>query len=399
MQIIRGLSPDFAEFLEGELRRADRENLRRRLVPLERASTTDVRSKGAVIRNFSSNDYLGLSTHPALQQAARDAIERSGAGSAASRLVCGSLPEHEHLETSIARFKRTEAALSFSSGYAAALGTIPALAGSRDIIILDKLCHACLVDGARLSGATLRVFPHNDMTALEERLRWARKHHPESRVLILAESVYSMDGDIAPLETMVGLKDAYRAWLLLDEAHGVGVLGADGRGLADLTGLNDRIELQMGTLGKALGASGAYIAGTVALREFLINRARSFIFSTAPAPAAAAAATAAIELLENPATAHPLLEALHQNITHFCETANLPHSPTPIIPVILKSEAAALKAARDLNEAGFLVPAIRFPTVPRGTARLRITLSSAHTRQDISALAAALLPLQTQAAS
>jgi 8-amino-7-oxononanoate synthase len=349
-----------------------------------------VESGGRRLHNFSSNDYLGLANHPAVCRAAQEAIQSAGAGAGASRLICGTLPPHLKLEADLAQFKRCEAALGFSSGYAAALGAIPALVGKGDVIILDKLCHACLVDGARLSGATLRVFPHNDLPALEARLAWARKAHPRSRALILAESVYSMDGDLAKLADIVELKERYGAWLLLDEAHGVGVLGEGGRGLADALGLGHRIEVQMGTLGKALGSSGAYVCGKSSLREFLVNRARSFIFSTAPPPSAAAAASAAVAMLSNPETAKPLIAALHHNVKRLCKNLDIPQSPSPIVPIILGSEDRAMAASARLRDAGFLVPAIRFPTVARGQSRLRVALSAAHTKAAVDALAAAL---------
>jgi glycine C-acetyltransferase/8-amino-7-oxononanoate synthase len=278
------------DFLAEKLEEISRRSLRRHLQALEGPQGIKVRRDGRELLNFSSNDYLGLANHPALRDAAMAEWDMGGFGSGASRLVCGTLSAHEELEAAIADFKRTPAALSFSSGYAAALGTIPALCGAGDVVILDKLSHACLVDGARLSGATIRVFHHNDLGKLESHLRWAREKHPRARVLVVSESVYSMDGDLAPVVEMVSLKERFGAWLLLDEAHAVGVLGEEGRGLADREGVADRIDIQMGTLGKALGAHGAYICGSEALREFLINSARSFIFSTAqPAPVAAAA--------------------------------------------------------------------------------------------------------------
>lgn len=353
---------------------------------------------GRSLVNFSSNDYLGLANHPALEEAAR--AEAGGFGAGASRLVCGTLAAHERLEEVIAGFKRTPAALTFSSGYAAAMGTIPALCTKDDVIVLDKLCHACLVDAARLSGAHLRVFPHNDLSKLESHLRWANATHPQARVLVLAESVYSMDGDHAPLREIVELKDRHGAWLFLDEAHGVGVLGAHGRGLADAAGVADRIEIQMGTLGKALGAHGAYIAGSTSLRQFLINRARSFIYSTAPPAPVAAAARAAIEILSSSEGA-ARLAALWDNIRALPRAiSNLPEcdsralsitSPqSAIIPIIIGSEERAMSASAALLHEGFLVPAIRYPTVSRATARLRITLSAEHSPEDIAGLAAAL---------
>jgi len=380
----------FEDFLQSQLRQITEAGLLRKPSMVSPAQGSVVQSGGQTLQNFSSNDYLGLANHPAVKKAAQEAIDRAGAGTGASRLICGTLPEHLQLEADVARFKRCEAALGFSSGYAAAMGAIPALMGKGDVIILDKLCHACLVDGAHLSGATLRVFPHNDLSALESRLLWARKTHPQAKVLVLAESVYSMDGDLALLSEIVELKDRHSAWLLLDEAHGVGVLGEGGRGLADAVGVAHRVELQMGTLGKALGSSGAYLCGAASLREFLVNRARSFVFSTAPPPSAAAAASAAIALLSDPPTAGNLISSLHKNVQRLCMNLQLPPSPSPIVPIILGAEETAMQSSARLREAGFLVPAIRFPTVARGQARLRITLSSGHTDTAIDDLASAI---------
>lgn len=315
--------------------------------------------------------------------------ERAGFGSGASRLVCGTLAAHERLEEAISGFKRAGSALCFSSGYAAAMGTIPALCSREDVIILDKLCHACLIDAARLSGAQLRVFPHNDTGKLESHLRWASTRH--GRVLVVAESVYSMDGDVAPLREIVDLKDRYGAWLFLDEAHGVGVLGAGGRGLAEQSGVEGRIEVQMGTLGKALGAHGAYIAGRRLLRDFLVNRARSFIYSTAPPAPVAAAAAKAVEILGG-AEGASLIESLWNNIRNLGAALEMPEPPSAIVPVIVGAESAAMSAGENLLESGFLVPAIRYPTVAKGSARLRVTLSAAHTAQDVASLAKVLKP-------
>jgi glycine C-acetyltransferase/8-amino-7-oxononanoate synthase len=308
-------------------------------------------------------------------------------------LICGNHREHERLDEALARFKGTEAALSFSTGYAAAVGVIPAVAGAADVVILDKLCHASLVDGARLSGANVRVFPHNNLEKLTSHLRWAREKFPSGRVLVVVESVYSMDGDVAPLREIVELKEAYGAWLMVDEAHGVGVLGPSGRGLAEALGLSARIEIQMGTLGKALGSSGAYICGSNALRDFLINRARSFIFSTAPSPATAAASRAAVEILESPA-GKELVARLWANISALATELPRSAAESAIFPVVIGDELAAVDSSRLLREAGYLVPAIRFPTVARGSARLRIALSAAHRREEIKGLAGTLRGLQ-----
>jgi 7-keto-8-aminopelargonate synthetase-like enzyme len=235
----------------------------------------------------------------------------------------------------------------------------------------------------------MRIFPHNDLNRLESHLSWAAKSHPGRRVLVLAESVYSMDGDLAPLRGIVELKDRFGAWLFLDEAHGIGVLGKNGRGLAEAEGLADRVEIQMGTLGKALGAHGAYVAGSRLLRGFLVNRARSFIYSTAPPAPVAAAAGKAFEILAAPEGAR-LVESLWTNIRCLCSARKTPEAASAIVPAIIGDEAAAMAASADLLDAGFLVPAIRYPTVAKGTARLRITLSAVHTEADVLALARAL---------
>ncbi len=366
----------FDRFLGSELERIAAAGLRRSLRVLDSPQGPEVFCDGRPLTNFSSNDYLGLATHPKLRKAAQIALEETGTGIGASRLVCGTHVYHQRLETALARFKQTEAAVTFSSGYSAALGTIPALVGKSDVVILDKLCHACLLDGARLSGASLRVFPHNRLEVLESHLRWAAEVHPAARVLVVIESVYSMDGDRSPLREMVELKDRFGAWLFVDEAHGVGVVGEHGRGLADELGVSDRIEVQMGTLGKALGSSGAYICGSVALRDYLINRARSFIFSTALPPHCAAAARSAVELLES-AEGASLVKMLQRNIVAVASGLQA-RGESAIFPIVLGSEELALSASRSLLSEGFLIPAIRYPTVAPGAARLRITVTAAH---------------------
>jgi 8-amino-7-oxononanoate synthase len=346
--------------------------------------------------NFASNDYLGLANHPALREAAIHAVERFGAGAGASRLICGSLAPFHELEEALAAFKRTEAALVFSTGYAAALGAITALLGKDDVLILDKLVHACIVDAARLSGAKLRVFAHNDLNDLEAKLKWAdslsrAKDSATRRTLVATESIFSMDGDAAPLREIVTLKHRYGAWLMVDEAHATGVLGASGRGLADALGVSSQIEIQMGTLGKALGASGGFICGSRLLIEFLVNRARSFIFSTAPVPAAAGAALAGLSLAHSAEgdsrrlTLRSLVADLHRQIGQ-------PHltAPAAITPLIIGNESQAVAAAAALRDQGFFVPAIRYPTVAHGSARLRLSLTSAHQPADVAALTRAL---------
>lgn len=253
------------------------QGLWRELRPLDEVSGVTVRADGRKWINFSSNDYLGLSHSAEMQQALAEGIAKYGGGSGASRLVCGTHRAHAEFEEALANYKGTEAALTFSSGFAVALGTIPALMGAGDTVILDKLCHASLVDAARLSGATIRIFPHNHLEKLERLLQTA-----QGRVLVVTESIFSMDGDAAPLREIAKLKARYGAWLLVDEAHAVGILGPQGRGLAAALGVDQQVDLHLGTLSKAFGLSGGYLAASRQVIDLLINRARSFIYSTAP---------------------------------------------------------------------------------------------------------------------
>ncbi len=365
---------------------------------------TQVDSK--TLLNFSSNDYLGLANHPLLKEAATRGIERYGAGSGASRLICGSLAPHHELEQAIAAFKGTEAAIAFSSGYAAALGTICALIDAHDVIVIDKLVHACIVDAARLCGAELRVFPHNDLNGLAKILRWADRRNAglgarrRPRTLIVTESVFSMDGDFALLRELLDLKEQHGAGLMLDEAHATGLYGEKRRGLAEEFGVADRIEVQMGTLGKALGAAGGYICGSRVLIEYLVNRARTFIFSTAPVPAAAAAATAAIHLVQSDEgqMRRSQLWARVDQVKNGLIAAGyvLPPVRSAIIPLLIGDENSAVEAAAALQEQGVFLPAIRYPTVARGQARLRLTVSAAHAAADVSQLVTAVSNLKLE---
>lgn len=399
----------FDEDLSRRLAALRRQNLQRELRRVDSPPGTRIRIDGRTLLNFSSNDYLGLAGDPVLKEAAIKAVEKFGAGSGASRLICGSLAPHHELEETLANFKGTEAALSFSTGYATAIGTICALLGKNDIIVLDKLVHACIVDAARLSGAKIRVFAHNDLDNLEKILKWAnRVQSPESRVqsrgqlLIVTESIFSMDGDAAPLCDIVALKEKHGAWLMVDEAHATGLYGKNRRGRAEESGVSGQIEVQMGTLGKAAGASGGYICGSRPLIDFLVNRARSFIFSTAPVPAAAAAATAGVRLIQSP-EGERRQRVLWEHVEK-CRTSILPvpdsskdgdrleACPTlsAIIPVLIGDEARAVATSAALRERDIFVPAIRYPTVARGQARLRVTLTATHTPDDISQLVAAM---------
>jgi glycine C-acetyltransferase/8-amino-7-oxononanoate synthase len=349
-------------------------------IPAQEAGT------GGAPINFGSNDYLGLAGETFLIEAGKEALRRYGAGSGASRLVFGNHAPHKDLEDSIAAWKGTEGALAFSSGYATALGTIPSLVGAQDVVILDKLCHACIIDGARLSGALIRVYPHNNLNRLESHLQWARKHHPRARVLVATESVFSMDGDIAPLAQIVALKERYGAWLLVDEAHAAGVFGNSGGGLAEMLGLGGEIEIQMGTLSKGLGCSGGYICGSNALIQWLVNCARSLIFSTAPPPANAATATAAVRWMPSDA-AKERRSALWSNVELYRD--KLPEfcsGQSPIAPVIVGDNTRALELSEALLSNGFLAPAIRYPTVAKDQARIRVTLSASHSVHSIELL-------------
>ncbi|HKQ38482.1 MAG TPA: 8-amino-7-oxononanoate synthase [Verrucomicrobiae bacterium] len=362
------------------------EGLYRELRKINSPQGTHVVVDGKRLLNFSSNDYLGLANHPSLKSAVTEAVQKYGVGAGSARLICGSLKVHHELERTLAEFKGTEAALTFSSGYATAVGTICALMEKEDVVIIDRLVHACLVDGAKLSGAKLRVFAHNDVDELKDILEWAREKNAR-RILIVTESVFSMDGDLAPLREIVELKERYGAWLMLDEAHATGLFGAKRRGLAEAFELAERLDIQMGTLGKALGSAGGYICGSRALIDYLINHARTFMFSTAPVPPAAAAARAAIEMVRSPegeALRTCLWARVDQVKNGLIGTPwKIPIVQSPIIPLMIGDEQRAMEAAAQLRTKGVLIPAVRYPTVARGKARLRLTVSAAHTPEDM----------------
>ncbi|MEM7602021.1 MAG: 8-amino-7-oxononanoate synthase [Verrucomicrobiota bacterium] len=356
--------------------------LRRLDSPQDRA--IELHAKGRCL-NFSSNDYLGLANAQELTDSFRKHLETYGAGAGASRLVCGTMSAHLELEEKIASLKGAEAALTFSSGFATATGVLSALCGKDDFIVLDKLCHASLIDGARLSGATMRVYPHNDLGKLRDHLTWARsKAGQEDRIIVVTESVFSMDGDRAPLSEIVALKDELGALLLVDEAHAFGVLGPQGRGLAAAFGLESSVDLQMGTFSKAVGLSGGYVCANQTLIDLLINQARSFIYSTAPSPALAATVIDALDLITG-GSGDTRRTRLWEHLEQFSKEPE-----SAILPFIIGGNESAMSASESLLELGFLVPAIRYPTVPRGTSRLRVTLSAAHSEGDVTALKKAL---------
>ena len=386
------MSDAFDQFLHGELKSIDEAGLLRSLRRIETPQQVEVHSGDRELINFSSNDYLGLAAHESLRVAAQAGVETLGAGAGSARLISGSQTIAHELEAALAAFKQTEAALSFSSGYAAALGVVPALVGQGDVVVIDKLVHASLVDAARLSGAKLRVFKHNDLADLESILQWAEER--EGNTLVISESVFSMDGDLAPVRDLVQLKNRYGAWLMLDEAHATGLYGEGRRGIAEEMGVADGVEVQLGTLGKALGAAGGYICGSQALIDLLVNRARSFIFSTAPVPAQLAAAKRGVELVQSD-EGEALRTRLWANVDALKNGLiqqgwKLPVVRSAILPLMIGDEREALALAERLREAGVWVPAVRYPTVARGAARLRVTVSAAHQPKHLDALLEAL---------
>lgn len=390
------LSSEFDAALQSDLDDLRKAGLFRSLRPIASAQGPVIRIDGRECLNASSNDYLGLANHPRLKQAAIAAIEKYGVGSGASRLVCGNLEPYDDLERALAAFKRKEAAIVFSSGYAANVGAITALVGEGDTVIIDKLCHASIIDGCRQSGATLRVYPHKNLGRLEELLRPSARSpvstHP-SRTLLITETVFSMDGDLAPLREIVELKDRYGAWLMIDEAHATGVFGEQGRGAAEHFGVEDRVEITLGTFSKALGCLGGYVAGSQTLIDHLRNKARSLIYSTALPPSSCAVAAAAVELVAGD-EGRALRETLWRNQKALRKGLDV-DSPSAILPLLIGDEKEAVEASRRLFERGIFVPAIRYPTVARGKARLRITVSAAHTPAQINTLIAALKACKT----
>jgi 8-amino-7-oxononanoate synthase len=367
----------------------ERRDLRRVRRVIDSPQGPRVRVAGRALVNFSSNDYLGLANHPRLREAAHRAIDEHGVGSGASPLVSGNLRAHHEAEQRFARFAGLPQALLFGSGYAANLGILAALADRDAEIFSDELNHACLIDGARLSKAKVTRFPHRDVDALEARLSAS-----QSQVRVVAtDAVFSMDGDIAPVPRLVELCDRHDAWLVLDDAHGIGVLGPTGRGTLEHFGIASPRIVYMATLGKALGGYGAFVAGTPALIEWLVQRARTYVYSTALPPMAAAVASAALDLVDEDPSIVLALRARIGELSAALSAAGIEATPssTAIHPIIVGDTRSALDAAARLQDRGFLVPAIRPPTVPEGTSRLRVSLSAAHTGEEIAALATALV--------
>jgi 8-amino-7-oxononanoate synthase len=374
-------SQSLDDFATRKLTGLERRNLRRKLVTTTPVDAVRVEQNGESLINFCSNDYLGLAQHPDVIAAAREAAAKYGAGSGASRLVTGGHPLLFELEQRLAAFKGTQDCIVFGSGYMANMAIAPALLGSGDMVLVDELAHACLHAGAQLSRAEVQVYRHNDMDDLQSRLAPGRGD--ARRAMILTDGVFSMDGDIAPLPELLAVADRYDAWTLVDDAHGIGTVGG-GKGSAHAFSPIAPAPLQMGTLSKALGGYGGYLAASRAVCELLRTRARPLVFTTALPAATIAAALKALDIIET----DPVLCARPLTLAkRFCRLAGLPTPVSPIIPVVLGHAEAALNASQKLRDAGFLVTAIRPPTVPRGTARLRITFSAAHQDADIDRLA------------
>jgi 8-amino-7-oxononanoate synthase len=366
----------------------DLRHLRRRLKTIGSATGPTVELEGRRVILLASNNYLGLSTHPTVVQAAIDAIRMYGVGAGASRLVSGTMLPHQELETALARFKATEGALTFAAGYLANISAVPSLVGAGGLILADRLCHASLIDACRLSRAQFRIFRHADMNHLEQLL--ARRTTTQ-QTLIVTDGLFSMDGDIAPLADIATLAERFNARVFVDDAHGTGVMGQTGRGTLEHWEVESRIPFHMGTLSKALGSAGGYLVGPNSLLQFLINTSRAFLYTTAPPPAVAAAALAALRVIE----AEPdRRAALWKNRAHFLAGLHrlgfrTTATVSPIIPVLIGDAERAVLLSKHLLDEGVYAPAIRPPTVPRSTSRIRATVTADHTTGQLDEALAA----------
>ncbi len=368
-------------YLDQQLRQLESQGLRTRLRVLDGEQLPVAVFDGRRVINLSSNNYLGLATHPALRAAAEKAVRTLGVGSGAVRTITGTMRSHVELETRIARFKQTEAAIVFQSGFTANAGVVAAVLGREDTIISDELNHASIIDGARLSRAAIKVFPHRDVAAADRLLAEVTSGHK----LLITDGVFSMDGDIAPLPALCELAERHGAIMMVDDAHASGVLGRNGRGTVDHFGLHGRVHIQVGTLSKAIGALGGYIAGSQSLIEWLQLRGRPFLFSTSHPPAVTAACLAAFDVLENEPER---IERLWSNTRRFklglqAAGFNIGASETPITPVMVGEGRRAMEFSRALFDAGVLATGIAFPTVPEGKARLRTIVTATHTDDDL----------------
>jgi glycine C-acetyltransferase len=372
------------EYLSDELQKLREQKLYQKLRILETAQRPVARFDGREVINLSSNNYLGLTTHPKLKQKALEAIGKYGVGSGAVRTIAGTMTLHMALEEKIAQFKQVEASVVFQSGFTANAGTVQAILAREDVIISDELNHASIIDGCRLSRAEIKVFPHKDVEACEKILQELQNR--PGRKLLITDGVFSMDGDIAPLPALVELAEKYGCIMMIDDAHASGVLGRHGRGTVDHYGLHGRVDIQVGTLSKAIGALGGYVCSTRDTIEFLYHRARPFLFSTSHPPSVAATCIAAFEVLEEEPER---IEKLWSN-TRFFKAGlkklgfNTGMSETPITPVIVGDAALAHEFSRELFAAGVFAQSIGFPTVPVGKARIRTIVTATHTEAELS---------------
>lgn len=368
-------------YAQDKLEDLQRRHLRRTLTESLREDGLWIERDGKRLLSFSCNDYLNLTQHPAIKQAAIDAIEKYGVGSGASRLVTGNHPLYAQLEVRLARIKQTEAAVVFGSGYLANTGIIPVVIGREGLVLVDELSHACLFAGAELSRGKVLTFRHNDVAEARKLLARLRSSHDHA--LIVTDGVFSMDGDLAPLADLLAVADEHDAWLMSDDAHGLGVVG-DGRGSGFVGNTHIPLPLQMGTLSKAIGSYGGYLCASRPVVDLIRNRARTLIYSTGLPPACVAAAIAALDLIERDQdyAATPLRKA-----KMFTRRVGLAEAQSPIVPVIIGDEEATLAASRMLVEEGYFSAAIRPPSVPAGTARLRLTFTAKHSDQAIERLA------------
>jgi len=372
------------QYLSDELQKLREQKLYQRLRVLETEQRPVARFDGCEVINLSSNNYLGLTTHPKLKQKALEAIERYGVGSGAVRTIAGTMTLHMALEEEIAKFKHVEASVVFQSGFTANAGTVQAILGKEDIIISDELNHASIIDGCRLSRAEIKVFPHKDVEACEKILKDIEGR--KCRKLLITDGVFSMDGDIAPLPALVELAEKYGCIMMIDDAHATGVLGRNGRGTVDHFDLHGRVDIQVGTLSKAIGALGGYVCSTRDTIEFLYHRARPFLFSTSHPPSVAATCIAAFQVLEEEPER---IEKLWANTRFFKEGLkklgfNTGMSETPITPVIVGDAALAHAFSCELFAAGVFAQSVGFPTVPVGKARIRTIVTATHTEKELS---------------
>jgi 8-amino-7-oxononanoate synthase len=381
------------KYISDELIKIKNAGLYRELKVVGNAQDTHIEIEGKTFLSFCSNNYLGLANNPSVIKAVKDAVEEYGWGAGASRLVSGNMSLHESLEDEISRFKGKEAALVFPTGYMANLGAISSLVSNGDLVICDKLNHASIIDGCRLSGADFRVYAHCDMVKLENVLRKSSKYN---RKLIVTDSVFSMDGDLAPLPDIVRIAGKHKAMVMVDEAHGTGVFGKNGRGVVEHFNLNKEVYIVMGTLSKAIGSLGGYVCGDIDLINYLRNKARSFMYTTALPPAVCAASIAGIKLIQNDPS---LRESLWRNVRFIKEKLkslnfSVISSESPIIPILIGDSQKAVDMSNFLYNKGLLIPAIRPPTVPANSSRLRMTVMSTHTKDDLERLLEALSEVQ-----